>query len=225
MWDHSFRDLFLRGGPVMWPLLGLSILTVAVLIDRMLTFALIPASLSGLLHRIRPLAKEQQWDQVRHALRDRSPLDRLAAIYLEHLETTAAIRDDIVRREGILLLNHWEKRLHWLTAIGQLSPMLGLLGTVTGLVTAFHQVEVHGGQVQPADLASGIWEALLTTVFGLVIAIPALAGRHILQQRLDARAQDFALLITYLDEWRLAGDRRGPTPIPRAQERPVAHHA
>jgi biopolymer transport protein ExbB len=209
----------------MWPLLGLSILAVAVLVDRLIAFSLSRSDLRGLLARIGPSAKSGRWDDVRQQLHPRSPLDQIVSIYLDHFNSPREIRDDIVRREGVLLLDQLGKRVHWLTAIGQLSPMLGLLGTVTGLVAAFHQVELRGGQVQPADLASGIWEALLTTVFGLVVAIPALAGRHIFQQRLDARAQDFALLVTYLDEWRLATKPRDGHPVTREGSRKAARHA
>ncbi|MFO0948880.1 MAG: MotA/TolQ/ExbB proton channel family protein [Planctomycetota bacterium] len=164
--------------------------------------------------------------QIPWPFASRSP----TAVYLDHLETSSAIRDDIVRREGMILLDHKGRRVHWLTVIGQLSPMLGLLGTVTGLVSAFHRVEMMGSRVQPSDLASGIWEALLTTVFGLVIAIPALAGRHYFQQKLDTMAQEFALLITYLDEWRSVVDRASSDPPkvdPSAIEaaRKVARHA
>lgn len=225
MWDQSFESLFQRGGPVMWPLLGLSILTAAVLVDRLIAFLLSGSNLRGLCTRIGPLARTGRWDEVRQQLHVRSPLDQIVGIYLDHLSAPREIRDDIVRREGMILLDQLGKRVHWLTAIGQISPMLGLLGTVTGLVAAFHQVEVQGGQVQPADLAAGIWEALLTTVFGLVVAIPALAGRHIFQQRLDAQAQNFALLVTYLDEWRLVARPRDGHPVTREVARKAAGHA
>ena len=64
--------------------------------------------------------------------------------------------------------------------------MIGLLGTVIGLVEAFYQIEQQGGQVQPGDLASGIWTALLTTVFGLVVALPTLAAYHFLDNQIAA---------------------------------------
>jgi len=76
-----------------------------------------------------------------------------------------------------------------------------LLGTVTGLVEAFHEIELRGGQVQPADLASGIWEALLTTVFGLVIAIPCVAAYGWLDRRVTSIALQMEWIVTYLDEW------------------------
>lgn len=209
MWEQGYQTLLLRGGPIMWPLLALSILTMAVLCDRSLVFLSSRQNLRELVGRIGPIARMGEWDRIRDLL-GRSPLEEMVGAYLDHWDLSSSLREDILKREGLVLLEQRGQRVHWLTAIGQLSPMLGLLGTVTGLVSAFHQVEVAGGQVQPADLASGIWEALLTTVFGLVIAIPALAGRHVFQQRQDALARDFALLITYLDEWRLATSLPSP---------------
>src|SRR3989338_4894271 len=92
-------------------------------------------------------------------------------------------------------------RLQALAAITHLAPLLGLLGTVTGLVTAFHQIEILGGTVQPNDLAAGIWEALITTVFGLVIAIPAMAAYHGFESSADQTARRMQFVISELDEF------------------------
>ncbi|HAK63791.1 MAG TPA: flagellar motor protein MotA, partial [Alphaproteobacteria bacterium] len=60
----------------------------------------------------------------------------------------------------------------WLEVIGNIAPLLGLLGTVMGMITAFQQLELAGSKVNPSILAGGIWEALLTTQVGLMVAIP-----------------------------------------------------
>ena len=78
---------------------------------------------------------------------------------------------------------------------------MGLLGTVAGLVGAFHQIELKGGQVQPGDLASGIWSALLTTVCGLPIALPCLAAYHLLQSVAGRAALQMQWVTSQLDEW------------------------
>jgi biopolymer transport protein ExbB len=91
------------------------------------------------------------------------------------------------------------------------------------LVTAFHQIEIRTGQVQPSDLAAGIWEALITTVFGLVIAIPCLAGYHLLDSQVGKVGLQLQWLTVYLDEWLTAGSSGPPSPGPRvfpARERP-----
>ena len=77
----------------------------------------------------------------------------------------------IAGKEEVFLL---EKRLSVLANISGIGPMLGFLGTVTGMIAAFQTIQQLGGNVSPADLASGIWEAMITTAFGLIVGIPAL---------------------------------------------------
>ena len=99
--------------------------------------------------------------------------------------------------------------------VAQISTLLGLLGSVTGLITIFHQVQVVqslGGQVQPSDLAGGIWAKLLTTTFGLVIAIPCLAAYQIFESRVDSLSRQMAALVSYLDEWLLAAKPTAEVP-------------
>ena len=79
--------------------------------------------------------------------------------------------------------------------------MLGLIGTVAGLVTAFARIESLAGLVKPADLAGGIWEALLTTVFGLAVAIPCLAAFHHFESRTERITREMRAIVTTLDEW------------------------
>jgi biopolymer transport protein ExbB len=126
---------------------------------------------------------------------------RRSQAHLRLADSPSELRQEIVQREASEQLVRLEKRLNWLAIIGQLSPMLGLLGTVTGLVTAFWQIEVRAGQVQPADLAAGIWEALLTTVFGLVIALPTIAVHHFFDRRVGLAECQMQWLVAYLDEW------------------------
>jgi biopolymer transport protein ExbB len=76
-----------------------------------------------------------------------------------------------------------------------------LLGTVTGLVVAFQRIESLTGTVQPGDLAGGIWEALLTTVFGLVVAIPCMAAYYGFEHKADAIARRMQFVVSELNEY------------------------
>jgi biopolymer transport protein ExbB len=124
----------------------------------------------------------------------------VAASYLENLARPAALRTEIVRREGSLQLERVEKRLRVLAAISHLAPLLGLLGTVLGMVLAFAKIEGLQGAMKPADLAGGIWQALLTTVFGLVVAIPCMAAYHGFEGLADKIARRMQFVVTLLDE-------------------------
>lgn len=94
-----------------------------------------------------------------------------------------------VKRVGSNEIRSLESWLRGLAAIAHLSPLLGLLGTVLGMISAFMELEGATTQINPALLAGGIWEALLTTAFGLTIAIPAMAAYYFLEGEVDrARA-------------------------------------
>jgi biopolymer transport protein ExbB len=78
-----------------------------------------------------------------------------------------------------------ESWLRALSSVAHLSPLLGLLGTVLGMITSFRRIEQAGSAVDPAVLSGGIWEALLTTAFGLTIAIPSMAAFYFLEGEVD----------------------------------------
>ncbi len=99
-----------------------------------------------------------------------------------------------------------ERGLTTLSVIAQTAPLFGLLGTITGLVRVFTTIESLGGQVTPADLAGGIWEALLTTVAGLVVGIPVLIAHNYFSSRLTHYERDLFIAISRLvDEFRKEG--------------------
>ncbi len=90
-----------------------------------------------------------------------------------------------VSRVGSAQIRNLESWLRGLSAIAHLSPLLGLLGTVTGMIVAFMRLEEAGSRVDPSILSGGIWEALLTTAFGLTVAIPAMAAFYYLEGEVD----------------------------------------
>ena len=198
----NLYELFQRGGPVMWPLLAGSVLSVAVSVERIIVLLWRRYPYEALSEHLQASLRSGGVPAARQMLRRiRSPLARVADAYLVHERAPAALRQEIVAKEASYQLTLMEKRLHWLSVIGSLAPMLGLLGTVWGLVEAFHQIELLGGQVQPADLASGIWRALLTTVFGLVVALPSLAVYHLLEQHVGAVQLQMQWLVASLNQW------------------------
>ncbi|GIW82761.1 MAG: flagellar motor protein MotA [Gemmatales bacterium] len=208
MWEKSAWQLLELGGPVMWALLAASVLALALILDRGLAFLFSYQRFQRLIEQLRPLIQANDLGGVEDLCSRRRPLNQMVLAYLSCRDLPSRIRRDILQREGTIQLGSLETRLRWLAMIGKLSPMVGLLGTVTGMVTAFHQVQQMGGQVQPADLAAGIWQALLTTVFGLVIAIPCLAVHHLFESRLERLAGQFAMLVSYLDQWFAERDQK-----------------
>ena len=186
----------------MWPLLLLSILAVAIMIERGLVYLVARSGYDSLINALEGLVRAgRQREAIDYCRGRRGPMARLAAEFLERIAQPAEVRQEALERVASEQLVQVGKRLNWLATIGQLAPMLGLLGTVTGLVTAFWQIEVKAGNVQPGDLASGIWEALITTVFGLIIAVPTLAAYQAFDSRLALTELRMQWLLAHLGEW------------------------
>jgi biopolymer transport protein ExbB len=101
-----------------------------------------------------------------------------------------------------------------MASIAGIAPMLGFLGTVTGMVSAFQQIESLNGVVNPADLAGGIWEALLTTVFGLVVGIPAYAVYNYFVTRVARFVHEMEVTTTeFVDLLRQREAKDAPLPV------------
>ena len=153
-----------KGGPFMWPILLCSLISVYCLIDRILHFALHVPRVNrdlDLLSRGRKQANR--------------PAGHLAPVLnnaLAEKQLDETLAEQAIERD----LQDAENRLSALNLIAQVTPLLGLLGTVTGLIRAFRAMQFVQGQLSPETLAAGVWEALVNTAAGLMVAIPALAA-------------------------------------------------
>lgn len=200
LWDSSLSELFTKTGFTRWPLLICSIVGVAIIIERMIYFYRMRFDYAQFSRDLFILLRGKQLMKAIHFCQDRKhPVAEVAGAYLNNL--TNRRRDSILTRVGSVGIEKVEKRLRGLATITHVAPLLGLLGTVTGLVTAFHAIELTGGQVQAQDLASGIWEALVSTVFGLVVAIPCMVAYHGFESQADTIARRMKSIVAELDEF------------------------
>lgn len=103
----------------------------------------------------------------------------LEAILLQNKDNAKATRDEIISSLLSEQASYLRSGIKWLRMIGTLAPLIGLLGTITGLIKAFIKISETHEAVNPAFIADGLWEAMLTTAFGLGIAIPALILVHL----------------------------------------------
>lgn len=198
---ETLVDYMNKGGALMWVLLAFSVVGVAVILDRVAVYASYGFNPDRWLKKIlTDLESGRVESALASARASRHPVARVVEVYLENLGRPARVRVDNVKREGALVLERVEKRLRILAAISHLAPLVGLLGTVTGMVLAFARIESLDGAPKPADLAGGIWEALLTTVFGLVVAIPCMAAYHAFESHADKIARRMELAVTALDD-------------------------
>ena len=198
---ETLMDYFIRGGELMWVLLAFSVVGAAVIAERAVVYLSYGFGPDLWLDRVlEKLGAGHSDKALQMARASRHPVARVVQIYLENLERPAKIRVDNVKRGGSLALESVEKRLRILASIAHLSPLVGLLGTVLGMVVAFASIETLAGAPKPSDLAGGIWEALLTTVFGLVVAIPCMAAYHVYESHSDKIARRMELAVTALDD-------------------------
>jgi biopolymer transport protein ExbB len=198
---ETMMEFMGRGGPLMWVLLGFSVVGLAVIVERGLVYLGYGFGPDELLARVVGMVEAGQVGEALEAARgSRHPVARVVVVYLENLGRPGKVRVDNVRRAGALVLEGVEKRLRVLAAVSHLAPLVGLLGTVTGMVVAFAGIEALDGAPKPSDLAGGIWEALLTTVCGLAVAIPCMAAFHAYESHADKIARRMELVVTALDD-------------------------
>ncbi len=199
--EFSLLAYFRAGGPLMWVLLGGSVLSVAVIVERAIVFLRYGQQPDAWLDGSLDLLQEGKTEQaLARARATRHPVARVVQAYLENLHRPPNVRLDNLKRTAALTLEQVEKRLRVLAATAHLAPLVGLLGTVIGMVVAFAQIQSLQGTVRPADLAGGIWEALLTTVFGLAVAIPSMAAFHAFEAHADRIASRMELAVTALND-------------------------
>jgi biopolymer transport protein ExbB len=185
------NDLMQKGGPLMWLILLCSVIGVAVFVERTLYFHRATIDFGEFLQGLSNLIRRRNLTEARMECQAVSvPVTRvmLAAISRHHLPRTEL--REIVQEAGQLEVPRLEKNLGILIAIGYISPLIGLLGTVTGLIQAFVQLSTNNGYATLADVSGGVYQSLLTTAAGLVVAIPAILGYCYLSARLNLLMHD-----------------------------------
>jgi len=176
IWEMNAWSLIKSGGPIMVPIILCSVFALGIVIEKLLYFAFIKTNVSRLKKRIFDHIKNNRIkESIEICDANRSPVARiLKAGILKFGASREEIKESM---EDISLFEvpKLEGRLSALATIAHISPLLGLLGTVTGMTASFHTIQVRAASlnpVTPGDLAGGIGEALLTTVAGLMVAIP-----------------------------------------------------
>jgi biopolymer transport protein ExbB len=187
-WFTSGWALIERGGWVMYWILGLSIIGLALIALKLYQFQRSGVGQAGFAPAVLAQLRANHLDVASQLLdRQRSPLARVmrTAIDVAQSDLPAAEQEAEVVRVGEAEVHNLETYMRGLELIGNLSPLMGLLGTVTGMIGAFQVIQEAGAAVDPAKLAGGIWEALLTTAFGLTVAIPVLAAFYLFDARIE----------------------------------------
>ena len=205
----NLAELLTKGGPVIWILAAYSSIGLAIALERYFLFL-----------RLRPLPKVwlgrlsqllEQSDAQAQIAELKGPEARVIRAMTEaHTEGVKDLQGvgSRVRGEEI---QRMEFGLRTLSILGNTAPLLGLLGTITGMIKAFMVIEEAGGKVDAQALAGGIWEAMITTGVGLAVAIPLLLMLHFLEGSVERRALKMNRCISLLLERRtLSGNKTTP---------------
>lgn len=170
-------DFFVKGGPLMWPILACSVLALALAITKALQY----------------WSAANRLSDSNDAVLKRSPPE--VAPILEGIDN--GLDEKMIAFIGTKQVRRLEKGLGILALISVIAPLLGFTGTVTGMIQAFRVIASQTvGRVEPSMVAGGIYEALITTAAGLFVALPTHVALHFLEARLDAiavRMKDVAL--------------------------------
>ena len=170
-------------GAMGWPLAIASCLSLALILERLLTYAMLPSlnkkSMHSLFREVKGCSScRNSKSKLCKNLRGGKGIRQGLAVLLSHNSSNKSMREEVA---GLWLLkqkHHLHSWLKPLMLIGILAPMLGLLGTVVGLIEMFRNIAMVQGPVTPDILADGLWVAMFTTAFGLIVAIPSLAAAH-----------------------------------------------
>jgi biopolymer transport protein ExbB len=182
---NELLKIFISGGYVMFPLLICSLLSMTIIIERLISL------------REKRIIKQQEIDKLNNLIENGfydkalelcianpNPLTNIIRVIIENKELPQESLRQIISDSAKLELPYIEKYLTALSTLASVSPLLGLLGTVTGMMKVFRVITTIG-LGEPAALSGGIAEALITTVFGLAIAIPSLVMHNYFQNKAE----------------------------------------
>jgi biopolymer transport protein ExbB len=170
----SLLSVVLKGGWVMLFIFIASIVTITIIIDRYRVIRKSRSNVPAFLVKIRGLLKKNDIDgAIVVCMEDKTPTANIVKKGLKKFNFGHERVKEAIESAGKQEINKLEKGLAVLATIAGVAPLLGFLGTVTGMISAFMRIEDLQGAANPSDLAGGIWEALLTTAFGLAVGIIA----------------------------------------------------
>lgn len=178
-------ELFEAGGWLMWPILACSIIATAITLERSWVLRRQRIMPSSLIHHISQLSQRGLLDtnEIQEIGRS-SPLGRILASALVNRHHSREVMKDSIDETGRQVVLELERYLNTLGTIAAIAPLLGLLGTVFGMIEVFSVIVVHGNG-EPGVLAGGIAKALITTAAGLMVAIPALFFHRYFEGKVD----------------------------------------
>ena len=179
-------DYIQKGGLLMWPILVCSIISIAVFAERLLYFHRASIHVGEFLQGLSNLISRRNFAEALHeSAGTPGPVARVIhAAIIRHESPRSELRE-IVQEAGQLEVPKLERFLGVLATIAFLAPLLGLLGTVAGIIDAFSTIAANGGFATVTELSTGVYKSLLSTAAGLVVATPTFVAYSYLSSRVN----------------------------------------
>jgi len=190
-----------KGGLISWGLLLLSVLTLTLIILKILHLFRLTLGKTAFVPKVLEAVQNQKMDVADAVLKNnKNPIAEIMsqALQLHQEGTPTETLKAQVQVMGTLGLSRLRSLLPWLDTIAHIAPMLGLLGTVVGMIKAFKSLSDAGAQVDITLLSTGIWEALLTTAIGLVISVVALIAVNSFESQIDRTRDTMSIAVSKL---------------------------
>jgi biopolymer transport protein ExbB len=214
---HSITSFFVKGGIFMWPLLVCSIVAVTTIILRTIALReknVIPLVVESEMERLVPGGSAERLARVVH--HDPSSLARIVRVALAHLRWPRAETVEAVQTRARHEMVRLERGLVILEVITGIAPLIGLIGTVSGLIHVFASLGLSAGAADAKRIALGISEALTCTIFGLGIAVPSLVAFVYFSKKVEVMSVEMESLITDLLSKLYFGRIGGEMPAPKS---------
>jgi biopolymer transport protein ExbB len=187
-------DFLAKGGILVVPILLCSVVALAIFLERLIYFSRVRIRDFGLVKEVAEhVSRGDSARAMDLARKNKSPLARILASALEVIGSDRETFETVIVHSTQEAVRDLSRYLQVLATIGSITPLLGLLGTVIGMIKAFMVIQQMGGKVNAAVLAGGIWEAMLTTALGLAVALPTMIAHSYLVSRVEkyeAQLQD-----------------------------------
>jgi biopolymer transport protein ExbB len=200
-------DILIKGGIIMVPIVGLSIYALAVIFYKIVQFNSSKALKNDYIEPVMQHVRQGEYTDADELLKKTvGPVARVMRCAIRcvlNRDMSIKSRESEIARIGTAEIQVLEAHMRGLEMVANTAPLLGLLGTVLGMITVFATLSNAGGRVEPALLAGGIWEALITTVGGLCVAIPTMAAYYVLDgnvEKVRIRMRDVAVQILALED-------------------------
>jgi biopolymer transport protein ExbB len=187
----SVRQWLKSGGLLVWPILGIGVLALLLSVERVFFFLRIRANSDTILKKITAFVQEGNLAACKEYCTTKMnfPTCRILSNCLTHLGQPQEVLDSALEEALLNQMPRLEKFLPTLSMLAAISPLLGLLGTVTGMISTFQVINIFGTG-DPKMMSGGISEALITTQIGLAVAIPIMFLHHIFERRVDNLVAD-----------------------------------